>query len=146
MKKSIVVFVLLLFASLSVIAQKSTPYVDYKGHIYYDKKIIGTLTSAGGLDKSGKAVTRVDGNGNIVDMNGIVMGKAPKNGSFVYYFNEKPENYTIGKPSHNGMCEVKNAKGQTVMLIHQNYKAQSACAVHCLYENKCMPFNMKNKH
>ncbi len=80
-----------------------------------------------------------------MDVNGKVMGKAPKNGSFVYYFNENTESYTIGKPAHNGMCEVKNAKGQTVMLMHKNYKAQAACAVHCLYENKCMPINMEHK-
>lgn len=145
MKKSFVVFALLFIASLSVFAQKSTPYVDYKGHIHYEKKIIGSLSSKGGFDQSGKSITKVDGNGNIVDMNGKVMGKAPKNGTFVYYFNEKSEYYTIGKPSHNGMCEVKNAKGQTVMLLHQKYKAQAACAVHCLYENKCMPSNMEHK-
>ncbi len=72
-------------------------------------------------------------------LNGKVIGKTSKNGSFVYFFNEKPEYYTIGKPEYNGMCEVKNAKGQTVMQLHQNYKAQAACAIHCLYENKCMP-------
>ncbi|WP_394993765.1 hypothetical protein [Emticicia sp.] len=145
MKKSIVVFALFFIASLSVFAQKSTPYVDYKGHIHYEKKLIGSLSSKGGFDQSGKPVTKVDGSGNIVDMNGKKLGKAPKSNTFVYYFNEKPENYTIGKQSHNGMCEVKNAKGQTVMLLHQNYKAQAACAVHCLYENKCMPINMEHK-
>jgi hypothetical protein len=141
MKKSIIMFALFLITSFGVLAQKSTPYVDYKGHIHYENKQIGSLSPKGGFDESGNPVTKIDGNGNIVDMNGKAIGKAPKNGSFVYYFNEKPENFTIGKPSHTGMCEVKNAKGETVMLLHQNYKAQGACAVHCLYENKCMPMD-----
>ncbi len=141
MKKSIVVFALFFIATLNVFAQKSTPYVDYKGHIHFEKKQIGSLSSKGGSDQMGTPVSQIDGNGNSVDMNGKAIGKAPKGSTFIYYFDGKSENYTIGKPSHSGMCEVKNAKGQTVMLLHRNYKAQGACAVHCLYENKCMPID-----
>jgi hypothetical protein len=148
--KNVILFMSFVLITLSnSLAQKSAnmiPKVDYKGHIYYEKKQIGSLTPKGGVNNSGKLVTKVDGNGNIVDDQGKVLGKAPKNGTFVYYFNEKEEKYTIGKPTHNGMCEIKNVKGETVMLLHNNYKQQAACAVHCLYENHCMPTDKMEGH
>ena len=145
MKNTIVIIALIMTASLSVFAQKSTPMVDYKGHIMNGKTQIGTITSEGGFDQAGKSMTKVDGKGNIVNSEGKVIGNAPKNGTFVYYFKDNQEKYTVGKANHSGMCEVKNAKGETVMLLHNNYKQQGACAVHCLYENHCMPESDMNK-
>ncbi len=145
MKKSIAIIALFFIASLSVFAQKATPMVDYKGHILNGKNQIGSITSEGGFDQAGKSMTKVDGKGNIVDSDGKVIGTAPKNGTFVYYFKDNQDKYTVGKANHSGMCEVKNAKGETVMLIHNNYKQQGACAVHCLYENHCMPESDMNK-
>lgn len=146
MKKLIGIIALFFIASLSVFAQKSTPMVDSKGHIMNHNSIIGKMTPEGSFDPSGKSMTKVGGNGNIVDLNGKVIGKAPKNGSFIYYFKDNEEKYTIGKANHSGMCKVTNAKGETVMLLHNNYKQQAACAVHCLYENHCMPNDMMEGH
>ncbi len=137
--KKISLMLTLLISSLIVFAQKATPMVDYKGHIIHDNIQIGSIKSTGGYDKKGETVTKVNSNGNIVDLNGKVLGKAPKNGVFEYYFNEKPEKFSIEKPSHNGICKVKNTKGETVLLLHNNYKAQAACAIHCLYKNHCIP-------
>ena len=147
MKNIIVIVTLIMTASLSIFAQKSTPMVDSKGHIMNHNSIIGKMTPEGSFDPSGKSMTRIDGNGNTVDLNGKIIGKAPKNGSFVYYFKDNEEKYTIGKANHTGMCKVTNAKGETVMLLHNSYKQQAACAVHCLYENHCMPeSDMMDKH
>ena len=148
MKNIIVIIAFIMTSFLSVLAQKSTPMVDYKGHIMNGKSQIGTITSKGGFDQAGKSMTKVDGKGNIVDSAGKVIGKAPKNGTFVYYFKDNQDKYTVGKANHTGMCEVKNAQGEIVMLLHNNYKQQAACAVHCLYENHCMPSDMmeKQKH
>lgn len=142
MKNTFAIFAFFFIASFGVFAQKTTemiPKVDYKGHVHYEKKQIGSITAKGGLDQTGKPMTMVDNNGNIVDANGKEIGKAPKNGTFVYYNNGVEEKYTIGKAAHTGMCEVKNAKREVVMLLHNNYKQQAACAVHCLHENHCMP-------
>lgn len=146
MKKSIVIIALFFIASLSVFAQKTTPMVDYKGHILNGKNQIGSISSVGGFDQAGKSMTKVDGKGNIVNSDGKVIGTAPKNGTFVYYFKDNQEKYTIGKPNHSGMCKVTDAKGETVMLLHNNYKQQGACAVHCLYENHCMPESDMKEH
>lgn len=142
MKRITAFFALFFITSLSVFAQKSTPMVDYKGHIMNHNSIIGKMTPEGSYDPSGKLVTKIDANGNIVDLTGKVIGKAPKNGnSFVYYFKDNQEKYTIGKANHTGMCKVTNSKGETVMLLHNSYKQQGACAVHCLHENHCMPMD-----
>ncbi len=145
MKNSIAIIALFFIASLSVFAQKTTPMVDYKGHILNGKNQIGSISSEGGFDQAGKSMTKVDGKGNIVDSDGKIIGTAPKNGTFVYYFKDNEDKYTVGKANHSGMCKVTNAKGETVMLLHNNYKQQAACAVHCLYENHCMPESDMNK-
>jgi len=138
--KTILLSLIFLFVGANFVqAQKNVPVVDYKGHILYGKKQIGQLTKTGSLDHAGKAVTKLDSYGNVVDSTGKTLGKPAKGQNFVYYFKDKPEQFSIGEPSHSGMCEVKNSKGEIVMLLHENYKAQAACAVHCLYENKCMP-------
>ena len=96
---------------------------DYKGHIMNGQTQIGMITSEGGFDQAGKSMTKVNGKGNIVDLNGKILGKAHKNGSFVYYFNDSREKYTIGKANYAG---------------------------HCLKENHCMPMDdmdmKKQKH
>ena len=148
MKRLIVIFAVFFCASISIFAQKSVPMVDSKGHIMNHNSIIGKMTPEGSFDPKGKSMTKVDANGNIVDSKGKALGKAPKNGTFIYYFNDKAEKYKIAKTDHNGMCKVTNAKGETVMLLHNNYKQQAACAVHCLHENHCMPGdkNVEHKH
>lgn len=149
MKNVILCLSFVLITIANVFAQKTLdmiPKVDSKGHIYYEKKQIGSITTKGGFDQASKPMTMVNSNGNIVDANGKEIGKAPKNGTFVYYNDGVEEKYSIGKASHTGMCEVKNAKGEVVMLLHNNYKQQAACAVHCLYENHCMPSDKMVEH
>lgn len=146
MKRLTVIIALFFVASTSILAQKSVPMVDSKGHIMNHNSIIGKMTPEGSFDPKGKSMTKVNTNGNIVDSNGKVLGKAPKNGTFIYYFNDKEEKYTIGKADHTGMCKVTNDKGETVMLLHNNYKQQAACAVHCLHENHCMPGETTAEH
>jgi nitrous oxide reductase len=139
MKKIVLIFSFIVIWCIPSYGQKSLPVVDYKGHIIREKTQIGTISHTGSKDMADKPVTKINSGGQIVDSNGKLLGKAAKGSSFVYYLEDKPENFTIGKYSHSGMCEVKNSKGQTVMLLHKNYKQEAACAIHCLYENKCMP-------
>jgi len=34
------------------------------------------------------------------------------------------------------MCEVKDENGKVVLLVHENYKMQAACAYHCAQMKK----------
>lgn len=146
MKNQLLTIAVFIITFSGVMAQKSVPSVDSKGHLRYDQKVIGTLTSTGGIDQTGHAMTTIDHSGNIVDANGSIVGKAPKNGTFEFYTNGNEEKFTIGEPTHTGMCTVKNSKGKTVLLLHQSYKSQAACAIHCLYANHCMPADMEHVH
>jgi hypothetical protein len=139
MKKTAFIVVLILAMCQSVFSQKQVPIVDYKGHIIRGTERIGTLSHAGSFDKAENPITRINSMGQAVDSNGKVIGKPAKGNSFIYYNDGSEEKYSIGKSNHSGMCEVKNTKGEVVMLLHKNYKQEAACAIHCLYENKCMP-------
>jgi hypothetical protein len=141
--KNLIVFLTFFTGNIVVTySQDKVPMVDSKGHIYYDKKQIGSISKAGGIDMTGKAITRIDKNGNVVDSTGKAVGKLAKGSTFQYYVNEKDQKFSISKPDHTGMCYVKDSKGKTVLLLHNNYKQQVACAMHCANENHClMPMN-----
>ncbi|MCU0430947.1 MAG: DUF3659 domain-containing protein [Cytophagaceae bacterium] len=101
-------------------------------------KKIGSITSDGTLsDSTGSRIAHVDTRGNLVDAKtGKILGHAPKNGTFVYHFNEtQKDTLTISYPS-NGTCEVKNSKGDVVLIVHESYKQYGACAYHCLALHK----------
>ncbi|MEP7322649.1 MAG: hypothetical protein ABI761_12055 [Saprospiraceae bacterium] len=135
---------IVLMVCINALAQKSIPWVDSKGHIHYNNKEIGTLTAVAGLDKSGHPTTKIDNSGNVIDSTGNIIGRAPKNNTFEYYMNDKAQTFSIGTADHSGLCEVKNDKGKVILLLHQGYKAQAACAIHCLYDNHCMSSQMEH--
>ena len=90
------------------------------------------------MDENGMKMSNTDAEGNIIDTKtGKKMGRIEKNGNFFYNFPESADGkkFTISVPS-NGMCEVKDEMGNTVMLVHENYKAQAACAYHCAQMKK----------
>lgn len=145
MKNLILFLVLMLGIKTITFAQDKVPMVDSKGHIYYDKKQIGNISATGGMDMSGRAVTRIDKNGNVVDSTGKAIGKLAKGSTFQYYIDGKAQQYSISQPDHNGMCYIKDSKGNTVLLLHNNYKQQVACAMHCANENHCLMPMMSEK-
>jgi hypothetical protein len=80
----------------------------------------------------------VDLQRNLLDFRtGKMIGKVEKNGNFMYHFTGKEEatNFNLGSAA-NGFCEVKDSKGKIVMPVHDNYKAQAACAYHCAQMGK----------
>jgi hypothetical protein len=144
MKNLILFLAFIIGSNLVAFGQEKVPMVDSKGHIYYDKKQIGSISKSGGMDMTGKAVTRIDKNGNVVDSTGKAIGKLTKGSTFQYYIDGKAQKFSISKPDHTGICYVKDSKGQTVLLLHNNYKQQVACAMHCADMNHClMPMNDK---
>ena len=125
-------------ASMYVSAQ------DYKhpyGLIEKDGKVIdasgkhlGWVTADGIVkDEKGTKIAHLDSDGNLVDTKtGKKLGKAEKNGNYVYAFSKTADDkLTVSEPM-NGTCEVKDGDGKVVVSVHENYKQIGACAYHCL--------------
>lgn len=147
MRKLLFLFVLI--AVTLTVAQNSygqnykmpIPSIDVKGKITDAKgKHIGWVTSEGIIkDAAGVKVAHIDNAGNAVDAaTGKNLGKASKNGTYLYHVKSgASDSLTVSAPM-NGTCEVKDKTGKTVLLVHENYKQYGACAMHCLL--------MKNEH
>lgn len=103
---------------------------------------IGWITNDGNIkDAAGTKIAHVGADGKVVDAKtGKTIGHAPKNGTFIYHFDKNvTDTLTTSYPA-NGTCEVKNSKGEIVVVVHENYKQTGACAYHCLAMHK------KGKH
>ncbi len=99
---------------------------------------LGWVTKDGIIkDTAGVKIAHIDSQGNLVDAKtGIKQGKAQKNGNYLPYTAKTPEEgWTVSAPM-NGTCEVKNKKGETVVVVHESYKKYGACAYHCLSMKK----------
>ena len=111
------------------------PSIDAKGKIADAQgKHIGWMTHDGLInDATGVKIGHIDSQGNLIDAKtGKVLGKAVKNGNYVYHVKHgSGDSLTISAPM-NGICEVKNKDGKAVLLVHENYKQYGACALHCL--------------
>lgn len=121
--------------------KQPVPSIDAKGKITDAKgKHIGWVSSEGIIkDAAGVKVAHIDDSGNAVDAaTGKNLGKASKNGTYLYHVKSgESDSLTVSVPM-NGVCEVKDKNGKTVLLVHENYKQYGACAMHCL--------QMKNEH
>lgn len=138
-----------LATSMAFAQNYKAPKIDASGNFMDAKgKKIGTITKDGMMDDMGMKMASIDAEGNLIDANGKKLGKAEKNGNFMYKFSETGDgkNFVVGAPS-NGICEVKDEKGNVVLLVHENYKAQAACAYHCAQMKKeGKEMKMKDDH
>ncbi len=99
---------------------------------------VGTFKDGAMMGHDGEKMATIDSEGNLVDAaSGKKMGKAEKNGNFKYFAKNTSDgkNFVVGPPAQ-GICEVKDDKGKVVMVVHENYKAQAACAYHCAQMKK----------
>jgi hypothetical protein len=127
-------------ASITVNAQNyKAPKIDASGKFTdVEGTKVGMVTKEGVMDNDGVKLAYIDAEGNLLDnKTGKKMGKAEKNGDFMYKMSETSDGkkLTVGAPSM-GMCEVKDDKGSVVLLVHENYKQQAACAYHCAQMKK----------
>ncbi|MBY0426135.1 MAG: hypothetical protein K2Q22_10895 [Cytophagales bacterium] len=125
----------ILFAFSFANAQNyKAPKIDAEGKIANVEGVhVGTVGKEGVLDPKGSKLAHIDTDGSLIDSKtGKKIGKAEKNGNFIYVSKDSPDGqkFTVSVPE-NGICDVKDASGKTVMQIHENYKAQAGCAYHC---------------
>lgn len=141
-KSTLLTFVTLALGITIANAQNyKAPAIDASGKITDAKgKQIGWVTTDGTIkDSAGTKIAHVDSEGELVDAKtGKKLGKAQKNGNYVSHFAKTPDGtLTVSEPN-NGICEVKDKNGKTVLYVHENYKQFGSCAYHCL--------QMKNEH
>ena len=111
------------------------PTIDASGKVMVDGKYVGEVVDSTILQHEKKTIAIVGSNGEVVDpATKKKLGKAEKNGNFVYF--EGDEHWTLSDPNADGYCEVKDKSGVVVGMVHQNYKQQGACAIHCLTAKK----------
>ena len=101
-------------------------------------KHIGWVTKEGVIkDSAGAKIAHIDSEGTLVDSKtGKKLGKSQKNGNFVPEYKATTDDKWVVSEPMNGTCEVKNSKGKTVVLVHENYKQYGACAYHCMSMKK----------
>lgn len=118
-------------ATLQAQTNYKHPQVNAKGE-FLDANGIkqGWITKEGIImNAKGNKVALVDGQGNVVDANGKKMGRVAKNGT--YYSADGAVLLTTSTPKGE-QCEVSDKEGKVVASVHNNYKTQGACVVHCL--------------
>ena len=118
---------------LALLTMKSTAQ-DYKhpfGLVYKNNKFVKKKSESVLSNNAVKtSIHYVDANNNLVDpKTGVILGRAPKNGSFVYYFEEMPNDNFNTSLRKNNQCVTK---GSVFPNVHENYKHPGACGYHCL--------------
>ena len=138
--KSILFFYLIIFTLLTLVPIFSQKiYVDYKGHIHAEDTIIGRIRKGKLVTNSGQNIAHLSKHGLWIDKNGTELAKPLKNTQVIYNFDMVSDTFNIGEKMHTGLCKVTNNKGETILLLHNRYKQEAACAIHCLYINHCLP-------
>ncbi len=111
------------------------PKIDASGKVTDAGGIhLGWITKEGAIkDISGNKIASIDSEGNLIDAKtGKKIGKASKNGNFVSEEIKTSDKGWTTSNSVNGTCLIKDGKGTIQAEVHENYKAQGACAIHCL--------------
>lgn len=80
-------------------------------------KIVGKVVKSELHNTTGKKMAEILADGSIKDADGKIL-------------------YTISSADENGLCKILDASGREVGTVHQNYKQQGACALHCLGTKK----------
>lgn len=122
-----------------VIAVQYTNAQDYKhpynvkenGEVVNDKGVkLGWIEKDGTIKNAkGEAVGKKEKN-QLNDKVGKKMGAVSEDGTLTG--KDGKVLFKISTADENGICKILDAKGKEVGTVHQNYKQQGACAIHCL--------------
>ena len=135
----IVLLGIVMTANFTPAQNYKAPKIDASGKVTNGNGThLGWVTKEGAInDVSGNKIASIDSEGNLIDAKtGKKMGKAEKNGNFISEETKTPDKGWIVSDAKNGTCLVKDGKGNVKGEVHENYKAQGACAIHCLTKQK----------
>lgn len=140
--KSILLSLLVLVLAINVsVAQnyKSQFNVKSSGQVENDKGVkLGFIESDGTIKNAkGEVVGKVvkkDKQAELLNKVGKKMGAVSEDGTLTG--KDGKVLFTISTADENGICKILDANGKEVGTVHQNYKQQGACAIHCLNKLK----------
>ncbi len=87
-------------------------------------------------NSKGEKIAFIDRSGNLVDVNGKILGKAAKNGEFKSI--DGQVEYTVKPTADGAHCEVFDKTGKKVLTVPKNYKEQASTMAY-VQRQMCMP-------
>ena len=137
----IITTVTMLFVSLTVSAQNyKTQFpakMDNDGSIKDSSGTTFITISKDSIIKNhlGEKIAFIDRNGNLVDQNGKILGKAAKNGEF--HNVDGQVEFTVKDAKDGSYCEVYDKTGKHVLTVPANYKNQASTMAY-IQKQQCM--------
>ena len=134
LKQTIVLFLMALSFIPAFSYAQSTNYkhqmltIDEKGKISQGKSTVGYITKTNVVnDAKGKKIAYIDGQGNLVDAKGNLMGRMGKDGKSYENVNGDLK-FSI---KENGKtCNIYDESGKLIGNVHSSYKGM-ACVLYC---------------
>ncbi|WP_310586143.1 heavy metal-binding domain-containing protein [Lacihabitans soyangensis] len=116
--------------------------IDSKGKIERGGVVIGQITKDNVInDAKGNKIAYVDGQGNLVDAKGKLMGRRGKDGKTYHNVNG---DLTISVKDNGKTCNVFDGNGDKIGNIHSSYKGM-ACVLYCFQNDMVMKDHSKMK-
>ncbi|WP_435355455.1 5-fold beta-flower protein [Emticicia sp. SJ17W-69] len=109
--------------------------INQKGEIKKGEVKVGQITKENVVnDAKGNKIAYIDGQGNLVDAKGQLMGRMGKDGKT--YHNVKGD-VAFSVKDDGKSCNIYDASGKKIGNIHSSYKGM-ACVLYCFQNNMDM--------
>jgi Heavy metal binding domain len=114
--------------------------INQKGEIKKGGVIVGQITKDNVInDAKGNKIAYIDGQGNLVDAKGTLMGRMGKDGKTYHNVNG---DLTFSVKDNGKTCNVLDASGKKIGNIHSSYKGM-ACVLYCFQNGMYMTDHAK---
>jgi hypothetical protein len=114
--------------------------IDAKGTIKRNGITVGQITKENVVnDAKGNKIAYVDGQGNLVDAKGNLMGRMGKDGKTYHNVNG---DLTFSVKDNGKTCNVFDASGKKIGNVHSSYKGM-ACVLYCFQNDMDMKDHAK---
>lgn len=145
-KTTIALFIVVIAFIQSVAFAQNANYkhqimnIDKNGTIKKGGVKIGQITKENVVnDAKGNKIAYIDGQGNLVDANGKVMGRMGKDGKSYHNING---DLTFNLKEEGNTCNIFDASGKKIGNIHSSYKGM-ACVLYCFQNGMDMKDHTK---